>query len=114
MNNINSNYLSIKNKISKVNKRVKEKFINYPNENRNTSNSQSDNISKRIIFDSNIGKRTEICNIRTKKYELESNYSKEKIAKSQTLINSNRNNNNKRTVIQKNENNNNINNFKSK
>ena len=58
MNNNNSNSLSIKNKISKFNRRVKEKFINYPNENKNTSNTQSYNISKRIIFDSNIGKST--------------------------------------------------------
>ncbi len=71
MNNNNSNSLSIKNKISKVNRRVKEKFINYPNENKNTSNTQSYNISKRIIFDSNIGKRNEICNSGTKKHESE-------------------------------------------
>ena len=71
MNNNNSNSLSIKNKISKVNRRVKEKFINYHNENKNTSNTQSYNISKRIIFDSNIGKRNEICNSGTKKHESE-------------------------------------------
>ena len=41
-----------------INRRVKEKYINNPNENKNTSNIQSDNISKRIIFDSNIGKST--------------------------------------------------------
>ena len=54
-----------------INRRVKEKFINYPNENKNTSNTQSYNISKRIIFDSNIGKRNEICNSGTKKHESE-------------------------------------------
>ena len=87
-----------------INGKIKENFVNYPNENKNISNLQSDKSSKHIIFDYHVSKRNEIYNP-LKKYESESNYSKDKIAKSQTLINSNNNSINKRIAILKNENN---------
>ena len=83
----------------------KEKYFNYPNENKNISNIQKDNISRCMIFDSNSGNKTEIYNSGLKKHQSELNNSKENNAKNQTVIISNNNSNKKSAIILKNNNN---------